>query len=153
MRTGTRKRPTRHRVGVAPFRILNIGNSTPVPLMTYLDLLQEALGRKAEMNFIGMQPGEVKDTWADTTDLTQATGYTPQTPVQTGIANFRQVVPRVLQASGEIDHAHSLTIARTISCDSWCAGGLPGRRHERTIERPPSVVPAAAVPGARHPPD
>lgn len=74
--------------GVAPFRIFNVGNSTPVPLMTYLDLLQEALGRKAEMNFIGMQPGEVKDTWADTTDLTQATGYTPQTPVQIGIANF-----------------------------------------------------------------
>ncbi len=74
--------------GVAPYRIYNIGNSTPVALMTYLDLLQEALGCKAEMNFTEMQPGEVKDTWADTSDLAALIGYTPQTPVETGIANF-----------------------------------------------------------------
>ena len=74
--------------GVAPYRIYNIGNSTPVALMTYLDLLQDALGRKAEMNFTEMQPGEVKDTWADTSDLAALIGYTPQTPVETGIANF-----------------------------------------------------------------
>ncbi len=74
--------------GVAPYRIYNIGNSTPVALMTYIDLLQDALGRKAEINFTEMQPGEVKDTWADTTDLAALIGYTPQTPVETGIANF-----------------------------------------------------------------
>ena len=74
--------------GVAPYRIYNIGNSNPVALMTYLDLLQDALGRKAEMNLTDMQPGEVKDTWADTSDLAALIGYTPQTPVETGIANF-----------------------------------------------------------------
>ncbi len=82
------ERPDPASSGVAPYRIYNIGNSTPVALMTYLDLLQEALGRKAEMNFTEMQPGEVKDTWADTTDLAELIGYTPQTPVETGIANF-----------------------------------------------------------------
>lgn len=74
--------------GVAPYRIYNIGNATPVPLMTYIDLLQEALGKRARINFTEMQPGEVQDTWADTKDLTALIGYAPTTPVETGIANF-----------------------------------------------------------------
>jgi len=74
--------------GVAPYRVFNIGNSKPVPLMTYIDLLQDALGKKAQINFTEMQPGEVQDTWADTHDLTALIGYAPATPVETGIANF-----------------------------------------------------------------
>lgn len=74
--------------GVAPYRICNIGNSNPVELMTYIELLQKALGRKAQINFTDMQPGEVKDTWADTRQLTDLIGETAGTPVETGIANF-----------------------------------------------------------------
>lgn len=74
--------------GVAPYRVFNIGNSKPVPLMTYIDFLQDALGRRARINFTEMQPGEVQDTWADTTDLTALINYAPATPVETGIANF-----------------------------------------------------------------
>lgn len=74
--------------GVAPYRVYNIGNAAPVPLMTYIGLLQDALGRRARINFTEMQPGEVQDTWADTKDLTALIGYAPTTPVEDGIANF-----------------------------------------------------------------
>lgn len=74
--------------GVAPHRVLNIGNSHPVPLTRYLELLQEALGRKADINYVGMQPGEAKDTWADTEALSQLIDFTPSVSVETGIANF-----------------------------------------------------------------
>ncbi|MGI9415213.1 MAG: NAD-dependent epimerase [Hyphomicrobiales bacterium] len=74
--------------GVAPHRVYNVGNATPVALMTYIELLQEALGRRALIELAPMQQGEVKDTWADTRDLSELIGYTPQTPVETGIARF-----------------------------------------------------------------
>jgi len=80
--------PTPATSGVAPHRILNIGNGRPVPLMRYLELLQQALGRKTEIALGPMQPGEARDTFADTSALEALTGFTPQTPVETGIANF-----------------------------------------------------------------
>ena len=82
-RTGSRRRAAWRR-----YRVFNVGNASPVPLMTYIDLLQDALGRRARINFTEMQPGEVQDTWADTTDLTALINYAPATPVETGIANF-----------------------------------------------------------------
>ncbi len=74
--------------GVAPHRILNIGNAQPVTLMRYLELLQEALGRTSRIDLGPMQPGEAVDTWADTEELRKLTGFSPQTPVDVGIANF-----------------------------------------------------------------
>ncbi len=74
--------------GVAPHRVFNVGNASPVPLMTYVELLQEALGRRAEIELAPMQPGEVVDTFADIKDLSSLIGFAPNTPIETGIANF-----------------------------------------------------------------
>jgi UDP-glucuronate 4-epimerase len=72
----------------APYRIYNIGNQQPVELMDYIGAIEKALGKKAEMNLLPLQPGDVPDTWADTTDLAADVGYQPATPVEEGVKNF-----------------------------------------------------------------
>ena len=72
----------------SPYRLYNIGNNQPVELMHYIEVLENCLGRKAEMNLLPLQPGDVPDTYADVTDLVRDTGYKPDTSVETGIANF-----------------------------------------------------------------
>jgi UDP-glucuronate 4-epimerase len=72
----------------APYRIYNIGNSKPVDLMHYIRVLEDCLGRKATMNLLPLQPGDVPDTWADVSDLDAAVGYSPATPVEVGVRRF-----------------------------------------------------------------
>jgi len=73
---------------VAPFRIVNIGNSEPVPLMDFIKAVEAALGQPAQKNYMAMQPGDVPATWADTKLLEHLTGYRPATPVAEGVARF-----------------------------------------------------------------
>ena len=73
---------------VAPYRVVNIGNGQPVSLLTFIEQIEEALGRKAIRNNMPMQPGDVPKTWADTTLLQQLTGFAPNTPVTKGVAAF-----------------------------------------------------------------
>ncbi len=73
---------------VAPFRIVNIGNSEPVRLLDFIDVIEERLGKKAKRNYMGMQPGDVPATWADATLLQTLTGYRPETPIAQGVAQF-----------------------------------------------------------------
>lgn len=72
----------------APYRIYNIGNNSPVRLMEYIEALEEALGRKAELNLMPMQPGDVEKTYADVTDLARDVGFAPKTPVREGVRRF-----------------------------------------------------------------
>jgi len=72
----------------APYRLYNIGNNQPVELMRYIEVLEACLGRKAEMNLLPLQQGDVPDTWADIEDLQRDVGYTPATPVEVGIRRF-----------------------------------------------------------------
>jgi len=72
----------------APYRIYNIGNSQPVELMSYIEVIEECLGRKAEKNMLPLQPGDVPDTYADTSDLAGDVGYQPATPVEVGVKKF-----------------------------------------------------------------
>ncbi len=74
--------------GVAPYRLFNIGNERPVELLRYIEVLEQCLGRKATMELLPLQPGDVPDTEADVTDLIQAVGYRPQVSVETGVDNF-----------------------------------------------------------------
>ena len=74
--------------GVAPWRILNIGNSQRVELMRYIELLEEKLQRRAELNLMPMQPGDVARTEADVEATKAAVGYAPTTSVETGVARF-----------------------------------------------------------------
>ena len=72
----------------APYRLYNIGNNQPVELMHYIEVLEQCLGKKAEMNLLPLQPGDVPDTYADVSDLVRDVGYKPDTSVEEGIANF-----------------------------------------------------------------
>ncbi|WP_370160478.1 NAD-dependent epimerase/dehydratase family protein, partial [Limimaricola soesokkakensis] len=73
---------------VAPFRVVNIGNGAPVPLMEFVEAIEVALGRTAIKRFLDMQPGDVPATWADTRLIGELTGYAPSTPVALGVARF-----------------------------------------------------------------
>lgn len=72
----------------SPYRLYNIGNSKPVDLMHYIQVLEDCLGRKAERNLLPLQPGDVPDTWADVEDLSTDVGYRPATSVEEGVRNF-----------------------------------------------------------------
>ncbi|KAA5607662.1 NAD-dependent epimerase [Roseospira marina] len=73
---------------VAPFAVHNIGNGQPVPLMDYIAELEAALGVEAIKEMLPMQPGDVPGTWADVSDLSDAIGYAPSTPVAVGVRRF-----------------------------------------------------------------
>src|SRR5690606_18889526 len=73
---------------VAPFRIVNIGNSKKVQLLDFIDAIEDCLGKKALRNYMPMQMGDVPATWADASLLQRLTGYRPQTDFRDGIARF-----------------------------------------------------------------
>jgi UDP-glucuronate 4-epimerase len=73
---------------LAPYRIYNVGNNRPTELTDYISALEMALGKKANKILLPMQAGDIPDTHADVTELTQQFHYTPTTDVVTGIANF-----------------------------------------------------------------
>jgi UDP-glucuronate 4-epimerase len=72
----------------APWRVFNIGNSQPVQLIEYIHALEEALGRKATLEMLPAQPGDVPDTHADVSELERAIGWRPATPVAEGVRRF-----------------------------------------------------------------
>lgn len=73
---------------VAPFRIVNIGNSEKVRLLDFIEAIETCLGKKAKRNYMGMQMGDVPATWADADLLKRLTGYRPQTDFRDGIGKF-----------------------------------------------------------------
>ncbi|NJD26117.1 MAG: NAD-dependent epimerase [Betaproteobacteria bacterium] len=72
----------------APYRVFNIGNSNPVPLMEFIAAIEDAIGRPAEKIFLPMQDGDVPATYADTSLLDNWVGFAPGTPVREGVARF-----------------------------------------------------------------
>jgi len=72
----------------APYRVYNIGNHRPVRLLHVIELLEQALGRKATKQFLPMQPGDVPATYADVDDLIHAVGFKPDTPIEVGVERF-----------------------------------------------------------------
>ena len=73
---------------LAPYRVYNIGNHQPVQLLRYIEVLEDGLGRKAEKRLLPLQPGDVPDTEADVEALRRDTGYSPATPIETGVRRF-----------------------------------------------------------------
>ena len=72
----------------APFRVFNIGNHDPVPLLDFIGCIEEALGRQAQKNLLPLQDGDVPATFADVDALTAWTGFKPATDIRTGIGRF-----------------------------------------------------------------
>jgi UDP-glucuronate 4-epimerase len=83
--SGTSPNPS---TSVAPYQIYNIGNSNPVQLLDFIGAIEQSLGKKAQKNFLPIQPGDVPATWADVSDLVHNLNYKPSTPIKTGINNF-----------------------------------------------------------------
>jgi len=81
-------RPDPGSSGVAPYRIYNIGNEKPVELLQYIHTLEECLDRKARMEMLPLQAGDVPDTEANVSALVQATGYAPRVDVRSGVRHF-----------------------------------------------------------------
>ena len=73
---------------VAPYRVVNIGNSDKVRLLDFIDAIEDCLGQKAERNYMGMQTGDVPATWANADLLKSLTGYRPATNFRDGISKF-----------------------------------------------------------------
>jgi UDP-glucuronate 4-epimerase len=73
---------------VAPFRIVNIGNSNKVKLLDFIDAIESCLEKKAIRNYMPMQKGDVEATWANTDLLKKLTGYSPKTNIKEGIKSF-----------------------------------------------------------------
>jgi len=72
----------------APYRLYNIGNNNPVDLMRFIEVLEDALGKKAGKNLLPMQPGDVPSTCADVDDLMREFGFKPSIPIEEGIKRF-----------------------------------------------------------------
>ncbi len=72
----------------APYRIFNIGNHSPVPLLTLLDVLEKCLGKKGERRLVPIQPGDVPATFADVDNLVKEVGFKPATPIEEGVRRF-----------------------------------------------------------------
>ncbi|BAL26059.1 NAD-dependent epimerase [Azoarcus sp. KH32C] len=74
--------------GAAPYRVFNIGNNNPVELMAFIEAIEDAVGQKAEKNFLPLQDGDVPATYADTDELNAWTGFAPATSVRDGVGRF-----------------------------------------------------------------
>ncbi len=72
----------------APWRLYNIGNANPVALLDFIAAMEQALGRKAQLDLQPMQPGDVPDTFADVSELCADVGYRPTTPIAQGVRRF-----------------------------------------------------------------
>ena len=72
----------------APYKVYNIGNSSPVLLMDFIEAIEKALGQTATKNMLPMQPGDVPATWADVSDLEADLDYKPATSIQDGVDRF-----------------------------------------------------------------
>ncbi len=72
----------------APYRLFNIGNSSPVKLLNFIAAIEKAVGKEAKKNFLPMQPGDVEKTYANIEHLEKVTGFKPNTPLDEGVANF-----------------------------------------------------------------
>ena len=72
----------------APYALYNIGNNQPVDLMKFIEVIENELCRKAKINFLPIQPGDVPATYADVDDLEKAVGFKPNTPIEVGVKKF-----------------------------------------------------------------
>ncbi|WP_103652693.1 NAD-dependent epimerase [Bacillus thuringiensis] len=72
----------------APYKIYNIGNNTPIKLMDFINTLENLIGKKAKIEFLPMQPGDVKETYADISDLQDDVGFYPSTTIEEGLTQF-----------------------------------------------------------------
>jgi len=84
------KSPNPSSSGVAPYKLYNIGNNKPVNLMDFIEILETALNKKAIINFMAMQPGDIQKSWADSNKLIEDIKYTPSTSIEEGVKKLTE---------------------------------------------------------------
>ncbi len=72
----------------APYRLYNIGNNSPIELLKFIEVIEEKIGKKAVMNFMPLQDGDVPETYADVDDLMREVDFKPSTPIEEGVGKF-----------------------------------------------------------------
>ena len=72
----------------APYKVYNIGNNRPIKLLDFIRTLEQLIGKEAKIEFAPMQPGDVKETYADISDLQTDVGFYPTTTIEEGLAHF-----------------------------------------------------------------
>ena len=72
----------------APFRIFNVGNSSPTKLMNFINLLEEILGKKAKITYLPLQAGDVESTFSDSSNLIKYINFRPETILKIGLESF-----------------------------------------------------------------
>ena len=87
---------------IAPFRVINIGNSCSVPLMEFIEAIEDALSKKATKNFLPIQAGDVPETLADTSLLSEITGYKPTTNVKDGVKHLLIGIGNITKCKGTV---------------------------------------------------
>jgi UDP-glucuronate 4-epimerase len=80
--------PASHAAVNIPFQIFNIGNNKPVKLLDLISIIETVIGRKAKLNFLPMQQGDVIETYADISRINKEVGFIPITDIKTGIKQF-----------------------------------------------------------------
>ncbi|MBD1876703.1 NAD-dependent epimerase [Nodosilinea sp. FACHB-131] len=83
-------RPPQRQADLPPCKIYNLGNNQPLPLLKFIEIIEQEMGKIAQKNWLPMQPGDVPATYADIDDLTQAVGFRPTTSPEVGIRHFVQ---------------------------------------------------------------
>jgi UDP-glucuronate 4-epimerase len=85
---GVLNTPLDHLKDYVPHRVFNLGNHRSEPLLRFIDILEEALGKKAQRQLLPLQPGDVKETYADISPSTEAFGFLPTTSIEEGLPRF-----------------------------------------------------------------
>lgn len=85
---GVLKKPPEDEINSAPHRVLNIGNTKSEALMDFINLIEREIGKSADIEFLPMQPGDVKETYSDVTATKELTGYEPTTNINVGVPKF-----------------------------------------------------------------
>jgi UDP-glucuronate 4-epimerase len=88
----------------APYKLYNIGNNQPVTLSHFIEVIESALGKSAQKQFLPMQPGDVPTTFADVDDLMRDVGFRPSTPIEVGIERFVQWYRDYYQADTRLNN-------------------------------------------------
>ncbi|WP_111977440.1 NAD-dependent epimerase [Algibacillus agarilyticus] len=88
----------------APYKIFNIGNNKPIPLMSFIEAIEKAAGKEAKKNFMPMQPGDVPATFADIDSLQKEVGFKPETKIEVGMQKFVNWFKRYYQKSKGVSH-------------------------------------------------
>lgn len=104
-----RDRPPQSQADQAPYKLYNLGNHRPMPLLKFIEIIEQEMGKIAQKNWLPMQPGDVPITYADIDDLVETVGFRPTTGPDVGIRQFVQWYQRYYDWAAKPAQREALT--------------------------------------------